>query len=97
MSIQNSVKKTASIGILAIGSALVAQQATAAVPDQPKVWEKCGGIAAVGKNDCGSMDGKHKCAGQSSIANSDVEWVYVPQGTCEKITGGMVLATKKAK
>jgi hypothetical protein len=27
----------------------------------------------------------------------DAEWVYVPKGTCSKITGGVVKAEKPAK
>lgn len=81
--------------ILSVGL-LVATQAQA-VPDQPKEWEKCAGIAKAGKNDCGALDGKHGCAGQATVDNSDAEWVYVPSGTCAKITGGVVAATKPAK
>jgi hypothetical protein len=29
--------------------------------------------------------------------SSPVEWVYVPEGTCEKIVGGKVVAKKPAK
>ncbi|MEE9351079.1 MAG: DUF2282 domain-containing protein [Thiotrichaceae bacterium] len=69
-----------------------------AVPDQPKNWEKCAGIAKAGKNDCGSLTkGGHSCAGQAETDNSDTEWVYVPQGTCEKITGGIKGKVKPAK
>lgn len=68
-----------------------------AVPDQPQAWEKCAGIAKAGKNDCGALDGKHGCAGQSTLDNDDTEWVYVPQGTCEKITAGVVKKVKPAK
>ncbi len=68
-----------------------------AVPDQPEAWEKCAGIAKAGKNDCGSLDGKHGCAGQSTEDNAAAEWVYVPEGTCEKITGGVVKKVKPAK
>jgi uncharacterized membrane protein len=49
------------------------------------------------KNDCGSLDGKHGCSGQSTVTNSVQEWVYVPEGTCEKITGGIVAKIKPAK
>jgi len=97
MSIQSKVAKSASIGLLAMGTALLSPQAFSAAPQAPTTWEKCGGVALAGKNDCGSMDGKHQCAGQSTLSNSDVEWVYVPGGTCSKITGGVVLATKPAK
>ncbi|MEL6710782.1 MAG: DUF2282 domain-containing protein [Pseudomonadota bacterium] len=68
-----------------------------AVPDNPKAWEKCAGIAKAGKNDCGALDGAHGCAGQAPRANMDTEWVYVPAGTCTKITGGVVAKVKPAK
>jgi len=80
-------------GIIAAGLSLSAQ----AVPDQPKAWEKCAGIAAQGKNDCGALDGSHSCAGQATGDNQDIEWVYVPEGTCDKITGGVVAKIKPAK
>jgi len=83
-------------GILALGVS-VASTSAMAVPDQPKNWEKCAGIAKVGMNDCGSLDGKHACAGQATISNDDNEWVYVPEGTCTKITGGFVAKIKPAK
>ena len=68
-----------------------------AVPGSPTHWEKCAGIAKAGMNDCGSLDGSHGCAGQAKADNLDIEWVYVPQGTCEKITGGNVAKVKPAK
>ncbi|MBL4567033.1 MAG: DUF2282 domain-containing protein [Porticoccus sp.] len=92
MSHSKIILTAAIAGIVALGAA----QALA-VPDQPKAWEKCAGIAKAGKNDCGSLDGKHGCAGQSSLDNADSEWVYVPEGTCTKITGGVVAKVKSAK
>ena len=83
-------------GILAVGSLLAAGQAQA-VPDAPKMWEKCAGIAKTGMNDCGALDGKHDCAGQAKADGKASEWVYVPAGTCTKIVGGKVAATKPAK
>jgi len=68
-----------------------------AVPDQPKFWEKCSGIAKAGKNDCGSLDGKHGCAGMAKKNSDKQEWVYVPKGTCAKIVGGKVAKIKPAK
>ncbi|MES9852741.1 MAG: DUF2282 domain-containing protein [Candidatus Thiodiazotropha sp. L084R] len=88
--------RTALAGMLAAGTMLAAQSATAA-PDAPKAWEKCAGIVKAGKNDCGALDGKHACATQSTVNNSEQEWVYVPQGTCEKITGGVVAKVIPAK
>lgn len=80
-------------GIIALGVSASAH----AVPDQPTHWEKCAGIAKAGANDCGALDGSHGCSSQAKINNSDHEWVYVPKGTCEKITGGVVAKIKPAK
>lgn len=78
-------------------AALGMTTAQAGVPDQPTAWEKCAGVAAKGKNDCGSTDGKHACGGKAKADNLPTEWIYVPKGTCDKITGGKVIATKPAK
>lgn len=79
-------------GILALTST-----AASAVPNQPEAWEKCAGVSKAGMNDCGSLDGKHGCHGHAKMDNLDTEWIYVPKGTCEKITGGQVAAVKPAK
>ncbi len=83
---------SAALAILSVGAA----SSVLAVPDQPRVWEKCAGVSLAGKNDCGSLDGKHGCAGQATEDNSPNEWVYVPEGTCDKI-GGKVAKVKPAK
>ena len=94
MIIQNRAK-LAVAAVLAAGTTMTATS-TFAVPDSPQQWEKCAGVAKAGKNDCGALDGKHGCASQSTVDNSPQEWVYVPAGTCEKITGGVVAAVKPA-
>jgi len=88
--------KTAILSMLTSG-ALLGTTVAQAVPDQPSYWEKCSGIAKQGKNDCGSLNGKHSCAGQAAVDNDPNEWVYVPQGTCTKIVGGKVAKVKPAK
>lgn len=92
---KNIVASTVTSILLAGG--LTATTAQAGVPDQPKQWEKCAGIVKKGMNDCGSLDGKHNCAGQATQDLDDNEWVYVPKGTCAKIVGGKVVAVKDAK
>lgn len=94
---KSSVIPSTIAGILAVGASLAVVSANAGVPDQPEEWEKCAGIAKAGMNDCGSLDDKHACAGQATRDNDDNEWVYVPKGTCTKITGGVVVAVKPAK
>ena len=68
----------------AIGLA-VALSGTASTAEEAKV-EKCYGVNAVGKNDCGS--GSHTCAGQATMARDPKSFVVVPAGACEKIAGG---------
>lgn len=48
-------------------------------------FEKCKGIAKAGQNDCGANG--HSCAGNAAQDADPNEWVYVPEGTCEKIVG----------
>ncbi len=55
--------------------------------------EKCFGIAAAGQNDC--QTATHSCAGESKRAAAADSWIYVPAGTCAKITGAS-LTPKKA-
>ena len=87
--------KAAVTGVLSVGVFALSSQAHA-VPDQPKAWEKCAGVAKKGMNDCGALDGSHGCAGQAKMDNDPNEWVYVPQGTCKKL-GGKVAKVKPAK
>lgn len=96
MNATNPVLKATLAGVMAVGTTMLATSSYA-VPDNPKQWEKCAGIAKQGMNDCGALDGKHGCAGQAKVDNAENEWVYVPKGTCTKITGGVVAAVKPAK
>lgn len=93
---KNKTVQSTVAGILVLG-ATVMSGSVSAVPDQPKFWEKCAGIAKSGMNDCGSLDGKHGCAGQAKKNSDPQEWVYVPKGTCAKIVGGKVAKIKPAK
>lgn len=93
-----NTKKVASTAITSVLALSVLTAASAyAVPNQPGAWEKCAGVSLAGKNDCGSFDGSHSCSGQATVDNSENEWVYLPKGTCEKISGGVVKAEKPAK
>ena len=56
-----------------------------------KSKEKCYGVAKAGMNDCGSLDGAHSCAGQAKTDNDPNEWVYLPEGICDKLAGGKVI------
>jgi uncharacterized membrane protein len=58
------------------GSAKIAQTTT----------EKCYGVAQAGKNDCATE--AHACKGQALATRSPGDFVLLPLGTCDKLTGG---------
>jgi uncharacterized membrane protein len=53
--------------------------------------EKCYGINATAKNDCG--EGAHSCAGQATKARDPKSFVLLPAGACNKIEGGKLKAS----
>jgi uncharacterized membrane protein len=73
---------------LAAITALLASGAQAQVhPEKPTYkYEKCYGIARVGQNDC--FFAANSCAGTATRDDDPQAWVYVPRGTCQKITRG---------
>jgi uncharacterized membrane protein len=83
------MNRTAMIAASAVAS-VVASAAIAAAPvPAPTTYqfEKCYGVNAPLKNDCG-VQGVHSCGGESRMANDPRSWIYVPAGTCAKIQGG---------
>jgi uncharacterized membrane protein len=82
--------RTAFASLIAMGAAVAASPAFAEKGDQ----EKCAGIVKAGKNDCGTS--VSSCAGTAK-KDSDAEvWIYVPKGTCERITGGHIQTSSDA-
>jgi uncharacterized membrane protein len=79
--------------IAAIGSLLSLGTAPFATPtfaaDKPDM-EKCYGVAKAGKNDCAAS--AHACAGQAKVDGAGKDFVSVPKGTCERISGGSLTA-----
>ena len=76
-----------------IGSALAAATtfgtvaAFAGPAAQPEFsFEKCYGVVKAAQNDC--QTATHSCAGTSTADSQGDSWVYVPAGTCAKLTGG---------
>ena len=92
MQSKKSTVYAALAGFVASG-AVMTTDLEAAKPKWKEGWEKCAGIARKGKNDCGANG--HTCSGHAKKDNDKNEWIYVPQGVCEKITGGRIL--KKGK
>jgi uncharacterized membrane protein len=78
--------------VLALGFAVASVHAQPVA--QPKDSEKCYGIAAAGKNDCGTA--KHACAGQAKMDKDPAEWKYVAKGTCTSMGGKTTAPSAKS-
>jgi uncharacterized membrane protein len=53
--------------------------------------ERCFGVARAGRNDCKTS--AHICAGWAHKESDPQAFVYVPAGTCDRITGGLTDST----
>ena len=57
--------------------------------------EKCYGVVKAGKNDCNTA--AHSCAGVAKTDSDKTEWIKVPEGLCDKLTGGSKEAPAEEK
>ena len=78
--------KLAVSSLLALGVAGVAGSAVAAEPEM----EQCAGIIKAGKNDCATST--NACHGHVEVDSSPEAWIYLPKGTCAKLSGGRVVS-----
>lgn len=54
--------------------------------------EKCYGVVKSGKNDC--QTAVSACAGTAKKDSQKDAWIYLPKGSCEKIVGASLKASK---
>ena len=88
-------KAKASIALSsAIAAGLLLATANNAIAGPKYQAEKCYGVSKAGKNDCAAGPGT-SCAGTSTKDAQGNAWMFVPKGTCEKLVGGSLTATKK--
>lgn len=68
-------------------AALIAGNASAQVHPEKAAYpyEKCYGVSKAGMNDC--FTAANSCAGTVDRDNKPDAWIYVPKGTCLRITG----------
>jgi uncharacterized membrane protein len=83
------MNKKTFISSVALGIASIAISASPAVAQSNKM-EKCYGIVKAGQNDCASKNGTHSCAGSAKKDADTNEWIYLPKGTCKRISGGIL-------
>lgn len=86
MTSSDRLLKLAVSGLLALGTAGVAGNAAAAEPEM----EQCAGIIKAGKNDCATST--NACHGHVETDASPEAWVYLPKGTCAKLSGGRIVS-----
>jgi uncharacterized membrane protein len=72
--------------LLTLGAATFAIPAAAGPVTMKPDQEKCYGVVKAGKNDCAGP--AHACAGQSKMDAGGKEFIAVPKGTCERLSGG---------
>jgi len=84
MSQESKILKSTITSVMALG---LMAASTASLAGKPGM-EKCMGVVKAGQNDCGTS--QHGCGGAAKVDNGAEEWIYVPTGTCKKITGGNV-------
>ena len=82
------VLKSRTTAAVAIASLLALNVMATTQAANAAALEKCAGIAAAGKNDCGTA--VSSCAGTATQDRDAHAWVLVPKGTCTKIAGGRV-------
>ncbi len=68
--------------LFAIGAFTIPTQASA------QDMEKCYGVVQAGKNDCAGPG--HTCQGQAATDASAEEFILLPSGTCDRLSGGEV-------
>lgn len=72
-------------GALAVAALTTATEAGAQADS-----EKCYGVVKSGKNDCAGTG--HTCQGQAKADSDPNEFIVLPSGTCDRLTGGMLKA-----
>lgn len=80
----NHLIASALLSALSLG---VSASALAAGEDH-KGDEKCAGIIKAGKNDCATS--MNACHGHVEVDRHPEAWIWVPKGTCDKISGAHI-------
>lgn len=85
----NTMLRTAMTSLLVVGAASFTASAFAA--DDHANEEQCAGVIKAGRNDCATM--KNACHGHVEKDSEPSAWIYLPKGTCEKISGARIVHT----
>src|SRR5688572_24140394 len=77
-----------SITATTLGAILALAATTQVFAAEGDGQEKCAGIVKAGKNDCATS--KNACHSHVTVDKDAEAWIFLPKGTCEKISGAHV-------
>ena len=81
MSKNDHVLRLAVSSLFALGALAVGESAFADAP----AMEQCAGVVKAGANDCATST--NACHSHVTSDSNPEAWVYLPEGTCERISG----------
>ena len=81
---------SSALAALATIAATTAFATPTPAPKPDFTFEKCYGVVKAGLNDCETST--HSCAGTATADNQGDSWIYLPAGTCSKLTDGSTTA-----
>ncbi len=73
----------------AVATLLSAAAVTAQAADANAGKEQCAGVIRAGQNDCATST--NACHSHVTVDNHPEAWIYLPKGTCQKISGARVV------
>ena len=82
---RNFVLRAAVTSALALAGTTTAVNAIAA----DESMEQCAGVVKAGKNDCATAT--NACHGHVTENANPMAWIYLPKGTCERISGARIV------
>lgn len=89
----NNVKSLITTSLAAvIAAGAVGGFSSSALAAEKADLEKCYGVAQAGKNDCKTLS--NACAGHSVKDGQEDAFIALPKGTCERIVGGRLEASR---
>ena len=87
MKTSNTLLRAAMTSLVAMSAASFVSTALAA--DDHANDEQCAGVIKAGKNDCATVT--NACHGHVEKDADPMAWIYVPKGTCEKVSNARVV------
>jgi uncharacterized membrane protein len=82
------MKTSQMLSVAAVAAVMTVTGVAAAHAADAPAAEKCFGVVKAGNNDC--KGNAHSCAGHAAKDADANEFIKLPAGACDKLTGGVV-------